>query len=611
MKLFIRCLFVISIFLQSKTTESQNLPPTELVKITHFNNTEGLYYKFLDKVKITTSDWKLINYLDLSEYTAKYLTLSRLYNTTSLLCSELRQKINNSETTHSCQLFAQATIPHLHEIDRNHQNILSTIGNNVESKIRNRRGLRNAISRAANILYGSTANIDFTSIFNKIAQLAKSQLDNMDVIPEQTRIVKSMIKKTNDNLNQILINQQKLEQNIQFLGEQTKQNTQNIDQLKIRTMLLEQTLFFEVLLNQYAYETQNLLAIVNSALQGIVHTSILNTQRWLSELREIKAVIPVGTTLPLEITTESISDCIKISEITIVHKDHYLLFIVKIPLAQTIGFNAYNVIPLPIIYDDQNLALIDSNIQVLAISYDTDKFFSMTQKQWETCKALKSYTLCRNSQPTHNKVKTDICEITLISKPQNLPENCKVKLVSTNACVWNRLPNSNSWLFYAKSETITIYCENPIRTFNVEISGVGRLTIATTCNIHTDTILLTPSNHIIANTYADLVPENPKFNIKNSFKNLLTYPKPQNISNVKIIKDLKEFTNNLQEMNTLGSHSFPEPQGFVIIHVHLMILYISIICIISLSTFIVLSLRKNKIKLYKPDLGDTELSEKN
>lgn len=426
MKPFIRCLLVISIFLKSETTECQNLPPTDVVKITHFNHTEGLYYKFLDKVKVTTSDWKLINYLDLSEYTTKYLTLSRLYNTTSQLCSELRQKINDSETTHSCQLFAQATIPHLHEIDQNHQSILSTIGSNDENKIRNRRGLRNAISRFANILYGSTENIDFTSIFNKITQLAKSRLDNMDVVPEQTRIVKINNSETNNKLNQILTNQQKLEQNIQLLGEQTKLNTQNINKLKIRTMLLEQTLFFEVLLNQYAYETQNLFANVNLALQEIVHTSILHTQRWLSELREIKAVIPIGTTLPLEITTESISGFIKISEITIVHKDHYLVFVVKIPLTQTTGFNAYNVIPLPITYDDQNFVLIDSNIQVLAISYDTEKFFSMTNKQWETCKELKSFTLCRNSQPTHHKSKTDLCEIILISKPQNLPESCKI-----------------------------------------------------------------------------------------------------------------------------------------------------------------------------------------
>jgi hypothetical protein len=575
----------------------------------HFNHTEGMYYKFLDKVKVTNLDWKLISYLDLNEYTAEYLTLTKLYNTTSQLCGELRQKIKNEETTHNCQQFAQATIPHLHEIEQNHHNILATIGDNEQNRIRNHRGLTKAFSRLAKVLYGSTQNIDFTSILNKIVQLAKSRLNNMDVIPERTRIVKSMVKENNSTLSQILTNQQKLEQNIQRLEEQEKLNTQKMDQLQIRTMLLEQTLFFEVLLNQYAYETQNLLAILNSALKGKVHTSILHTQQWLSELREIKTIIPVGTTLPLEITAESISDFIKISEITIVHKDHFLLFVVQIPLAQTINFNAYEVIPLPIAYNDQNLVLIDPSVEVVAISYDTEKFLTMTKKQWETCRELQSYTLCRNSQPTHHKFKSNLCEITLTTKPQNLPENCKIKLVSTNASVWNRLPRSNSWLFYAKSEIITIYCENPTRTFNVEISGVGRFTISAMCSIYTDKIMLTPSDHIVANTYADLIPENSNFDIKNSYKDLLKYVKPQNITNIQIIKDLNEFTKNLQEMNALESHSFSEPQGFIIIHVHIIILYMSIICIVGLSILIVFRLRKSKTKLYKPDLADTELSE--
>jgi hypothetical protein len=137
------------------------------------------------------------------------------------------------------------------------------------------------------------------------------------------------------------------------------------------------------------------------------------------------------------------------------------------------------------------------------------------------------------------------------------------------------------------------------------------LTISTTCNIHTDKILLTPSNYLRANIHTDLIPENPKFSIKKSLKNLLNSFKPQNITNVQIIKDLNEFTHNLQELKTLESHSFSEPQIFVIMHVHIVILYMSITILISLSIFIVLRLRNKKIKLYKPDLGETELSEIN
>jgi len=151
----------------------------------------------------------------------------------------------------------------------------------------------------------------------------RSKVKDINLTTEQARIIELTINEHNSTLNQILTNQQKLEQNIQLLSEQVKRNSKDIDKIQIRTTLLEQTLFFEVLLNQYAYDTQNLLAIVDSALLGKVHTSVLHTQRWLTELREIKANIPVGTTLPLEIKAEYISDFMKISEITVCHKGQF------------------------------------------------------------------------------------------------------------------------------------------------------------------------------------------------------------------------------------------------------------------------------------------------
>jgi len=134
-------LIVTSILIQTRMTKCQSLPPTDVAKITYFNNTEGLYYKFLGKLKVTDSDWKLINFLNLEHYTTKYMALFKLYNSTSQLCGEFRQKIENPENKHSCQQFAQSTIPYFHEIEQNHQNILSTIGNNDQPKNRNRRGL--------------------------------------------------------------------------------------------------------------------------------------------------------------------------------------------------------------------------------------------------------------------------------------------------------------------------------------------------------------------------------------------------------------------------------------------------------------------------------------
>ncbi|KAL4088710.1 hypothetical protein QTP88_023794 [Uroleucon formosanum] len=230
----------------------------------------------------------------------------RLYNTTSQLCSEICQKIENPENTQSCRQFAQETM----------------ISLKVEP-----------------VVDLATPLVGWPTYYS-------------------------------------------------LLSEQAKKNPKDIDQIKIRTTLLEQTLFFEVLLNQYAYETQILLAIIDSALHGKLHTSILHTQRWLTELREIKANLPIGTTFLLEIKTESISDFIKISEITVCHKGQYLIFVTKIPLVQTIDFNAYKVIPLPIIYDSQSLILINPSMEIIAISYVTQKFLTLTNKQWEMCREV-------------------------------------------------------------------------------------------------------------------------------------------------------------------------------------------------------------------------------
>ena len=172
-----------SITIGHNEISSQSLLPADPVHITYFNHTEGVYYQFLGNVKITNSDWKLINFLDLSYYTAKYLTLSLLYNTTSQSCSEIRQRIEDPENSHSCQQFAQATIPYLHEIDQTHQIILATLGNHEKDTNRERRGLGKAISRVANVLYGNIGNIDFGSIFSKITKLATSKFNDLNAIP--------------------------------------------------------------------------------------------------------------------------------------------------------------------------------------------------------------------------------------------------------------------------------------------------------------------------------------------------------------------------------------------------------------------------------------------
>jgi len=91
-------------------------------------------------------------------------------------------------------------------------------------------------------------------------------------------------------MNEIKEIQQRFENNVKYLNEQVRQNTQEINEMTIKTKLLEQSVLFETIMNQYAHDTQNLIAIINSATYGKIHTTVIPINKWLIELRETKLI---------------------------------------------------------------------------------------------------------------------------------------------------------------------------------------------------------------------------------------------------------------------------------------------------------------------------------
>lgn len=303
----------------------------------------------------------------------------------------------------------------------------------------------------------------------------------------------------------------------------------------IKETLIELALLFEIMLNQYAYETQNLIAIVNLAMQGKIHTSIFPTKRMIAELKEIKMNLPMGEALHLEIRSESLPDFYRIANISILHKDNYLIFNLEIPLIPNEIYHVYHPIPLPIPINNNSIVLIAPGIDHLALSSDSEKFFTLTHDQWESCLDLKTFKIYKGSQPIHRRDKSDLCEAVLLKNQQNLPNSCDIKYITINTSMWSRVPQTNSWLFYAQSEASTITCINPEQSFNIEISGTGRLTISSKCEIHNlGSIMLAIDNDKEINL--DLVPSGSMNNLILTLSKILEDLIPQSITNTNLLK---------------------------------------------------------------------------
>lgn len=570
--------------------------------VTKFTQHKGIYYEFQNKAKISHTDWDLVAYTDLTTYSSKYLALKECYDSTANVCSQLINNHGSTSIPHGCQQFSQATLPYLYEIENNHNSILASIEEATND--RHRRGIERALSRLANVLYGSLSNLDFDLIIKKVVELKQNKQKNTNAVEDKIRIVQTSVNEAANALHHLEENQEKLQENALFLYAQIYENTIHINETLIKTKLLEQSVLLEIMLNQYAYETQNLIGLVTSAISGNIYANVFTPNKLLKELREIKINLPSGTYLPIELSAESLPQLFRITDISVIHKDHFLIFVAKIPLIINEEYNVYKPIPLPIPFNNNTLIMIAPEVDYLALSDNNEKFFLLTENHWEVCKQLKNSKLCKGNQPIHHRSNSELCEIQLLSNMQKIPETCKVKFFSLESPIWHGLTRTNSWLFYTKVESCTITCLNSVQPTKIEISGCGRLNISPNCEIHTtNSILLPMRSNSNNNVNLDLVPENLSDNPLSFLEETLKFVIPQNFTNVKAVKDFVDLARKILNVNELV-HKDANSILILQVEFNIIMLYSLVCIIIIIISILILRIKKKIIKIYEPELAD-------
>jgi len=576
----------------------------ENFNITAFPDHKGFYYESHGMVKTSHIKWDLVTYVDIGILTTKYDKLITQYHEMGTVCKQMIENFGNAEIENICNQFihqfSTTTQPYLYEIQLNRRNAMLSIGQNINNEFRNRRGLGGTFKRLINVLYGAFSKIDTEFIVKQILELTKNKIQDINLVKEKTRVVQAEVMDANHTLQEITEHHQKLENNLQYLQELTRESIVNINKLEFKSKLLEQAFLFEVTLNQYAYETQNLIAIINAALNGKIHTSVITPRKFLQELKEIKVNLPLGNNFPIEVIPESMPNFLKISEIIIFVQDEYLIFSIEIPLVSSKEYNVYRLISLPIVYSTNTLILIEPEIDYLVINNDNEEFFSLTGKQWETCVNLGTYKLCKGGQTFHRRSRSNNCEVALLTH-QKIPETCKIKFVMITTPIWDKLMDSNAWLFYTEPTLVTIKCVEPPQIATIEISGVGRLTTSQDCEIHTENSVIFPTSRSNRGIYTDLIPGNKKQEslLTESLKNII----PQSIKDTSIIHDFNSLSRKLVEINKLQKVTTDSSIIFQM-EFHMVLAYILILTVVSVASGLAFKFRNRIIKMYSPDLPD-------
>lgn len=163
--------------------------------------------------------------------------------------------------------------------------------------------------------------------------------------------------------------------------------------------------------------------------------------------------------------------------------------------------------------------------------------------------------------------------VSSFTNQQTLTETCELRFVSLDTIILHRLPQTNSWLYYTRPLKGTIVCSDPPQKIKVEISGVGRISIHPTCEIHISNYILMPTNSIDRDVNFDIIPENPNNKILITLTEILKFTIPQKIFNKDLIKNVNTLAKTSDKISELIQIP-PEPYSFLeLVFIYLQFMY--------------------------------------
>ncbi|KAL4082409.1 hypothetical protein QTP88_029987, partial [Uroleucon formosanum] len=236
----------------------------------------------------------------------------------------------------------------LTEINSNKNHVIKIVEQPKSYNTRSRRGLINMVGRVANVLFGVCDDTDAKYFHDKIKELERSKSQLFQITETQTQIMKSILTNVNSSLIELEKKQGSLVDGYNHLLHKTDVIEMDVGILKFQNALTERIALLNVILTQYAYETENLVSIVNSALLGHIHPSLLDASEFNQQLKQIKIQLPIGLGLPIDLAEKGISELLRIVEISVVYVKGILMFIMEIPLIDNYDFMLYKSIPLPV-----------------------------------------------------------------------------------------------------------------------------------------------------------------------------------------------------------------------------------------------------------------------
>lgn len=442
-------------------------------------------------------------YINLDNYNNRHIETINFYNKTVNICENLQKEHPEIFNT-TCGNFALTSASLLQEINRKRSNMLQSIDVEEINK-REKRGLINMIGHIQKTLFGTLDDEDGEMYNTQIRELQNSRVGMLKIVDKQTSILKLTNSAFKDaqgmeiQIKSLNITCHNLETSLRRVWYQ-------VDMLEIRTTITNLITTLLLLLQQLVFETDMIGEIISAAQNGIIHSGIITTRELRMQLRDILISLPGQLKLPFDVNSISLYELSKTSKLAIVYMNGTLVFELIIPLLNPVELTLYHIIPLPVRREKLYMHLTPE-FEYMAISKTHEYYLTISVTHLMKCRELASITMCPETQPLRIGSTGLPCEIELFMKPTVVPSTCTIKYLELVRSIYHKLKYHNKWIYIINTlDDVAVTCDRWDNAKNIQLRGVGILTLSEQCRAHTPQVVLTPNRHLKSVQYIDFIP---------------------------------------------------------------------------------------------------------
>jgi hypothetical protein len=377
---------------------------------------------------------------------------------------------------------------------------------------RQKRGIFNLVGHVAHSLFGMLDSENEEFYNQQIAQLEREQLELLQLIREQTTVVRSTLKSLNKTLHDVSHNELTLAGELQEILEFMNVRNKKIE-IRYALIALLLTLNDHVMRIRQAVEVRDVYdTVIQVYLHGkseIMQPQVLSPIRLMQILEMSKDSFPRYLEIRVALSEAYAYVLFDTVSVDVYFVEHNLVYSVRVPLVMHSVFDVFRIIPFPsqVKGTDGRFTLIQPQKEFILIDSTKGVYAKLEQKDIQLCKQIHLKTLiCKQDFPLSSSHSTTDCEAVILQPMRFIPQSCTQRILDLKETLWIPL-GDNAWIYVAPvPEHLTVLCEGQKPT-DVEIVGSGVFTFLSACTGYGNVVIIrSVSIHSVNKTGEDIMP---------------------------------------------------------------------------------------------------------